>query len=161
MMDPSNVFKDAVDGLTAPNGSKVIPWGCLALIWYPIFSASCLPPKDDGSIKCLQRCSWRAVPGAMTALNGSNDRPWHCLIMTSHFQFYWQLACKLSSVYPQERRDPSNIFKDAVDELFQGFGNKISWHKFCLYLIGTLQIATDHGELVPEGGRVAFFLPDG
>ena len=48
--------------------------------------ASCLPPKDDGSIKCLQRCSWRAVPGAMTALNGSNDRPWHCLIMTSHFQ---------------------------------------------------------------------------
>ena len=74
---------------------------------------------------------------------------------------YWQLACKLSSVYPQERRDPSNVFKDAVDELFQGFGNKISWHNFCLYLIGTLHIATDRGKLVPEGGRVAFFLPDG
>ena len=61
--------------------------------------------------------------------------------------------------YPQERRDPSNVFKDAVDELFQGFGNKILWHNFCLYLIRTLHIATDHGELVPEGGRVAFFYP--
>ena len=64
----------------------------VVLPWYDIpFSVdncqlACLPPKDVGSIKCLQRCSWRAVPGAMTALNGSNDRPWHCLNMTSHFQ---------------------------------------------------------------------------
>ena len=25
--------------------------------------ACCLPPKDDGSFKCIQRCSGRAVPG--------------------------------------------------------------------------------------------------
>ena len=46
--------------------------------------ASCLPPIDDGSFKCLQRSSWRAVPGAMTALNGSNAKPWHCLALIWH-----------------------------------------------------------------------------
>ena len=42
----------------------------------------------------------------------------------------------------------------AVDGKFQG-------RFFCLYLIGTLHATTDHGELVPEEGRLAFFLPDG
>ena len=56
-------------------------------------------------------------------------------------------------------RDRSYVFKDAVDELFQGCGEKIPWQIFCLYLIGTLHIATDQGELVPEGGRLAFYLP--
>ena len=42
----------------------------------------------------------------------------------------------------------------AVEEKFQG-------RFFCLYLIGTLHATTDHGELVPEEGRLAFFLPDG
>ena len=79
------------------------------------------------------------------ALNGSNDRPFSV--------DYCQLTCKLSS----EMRDPSNVFKDAINELFQGCGKKISWHIFCLYLFGTLQIATDHGEQVPEKGRVVFF----
>ena len=46
--------------------------------------ASCLPPIDDGSFKCLQRSSWRAVPGAMTSLNGSNAKPWHCLALIWH-----------------------------------------------------------------------------
>ena len=77
--------------MTALNGSQDIPRWCIALISSSQLTtvnlcASCLPPIDDGSFKCPQRCSWRAVPGAMTALNGSNDRPWHCLIMTSHFQ---------------------------------------------------------------------------
>ena len=26
----------------------------------------------------------------------------------------------MKAVYPQQMRDPSNVFKDAVDELFQG-----------------------------------------
>ena len=32
---------------------------------------------------------------------------------------------------------------------------------FCLYLIGILHATTDHGELVPEEGRLVFLLPDG
>ena len=40
----------------------------------------------------------------------------------------------------------------AVERKFQG-------RFFCLYLIGTLHATTDHGELVPEGGRLAFYLP--
>ena len=164
-------------------------------------------PIDDGSFKCIQRCSgwaecfkwFKSYSLRLSCLNMishfqcklSTPKRWWIHQMSSKMQLmgcsrchdssewfkwqtltlpyhdipfsidYWQLACKLSSVYPQERRDPSNVFKDAVDELFQGFGNKILWHNFCLYLIGTLHIATDQGELVPEGGRVAFFLTDG
>ena len=33
---------------------------------------------------------------------------------------------------------------------------KFLGRSFCLYLIGTLHATTDHGELVPEGGRLAF-----
>ena len=33
------------------------------------------------------------------------------------------IAIGVKAVYPQQVRDPSNVFKDAVDELFQGFGN--------------------------------------
>ena len=32
---------------------------------------------------------------------------------------------------------------------------------FCLYLIGILHATTDHGELVPEEGRLVFLLPNG
>ena len=32
---------------------------------------------------------------------------------------------------------------------------------FCLYLIGTLHATTDHGELVPEGGKLVFLIPHG
>ena len=31
-----------------------------------------------------------------------------------------QLPIGVQAVYPQQMRDPSNVFKDAVDELFQG-----------------------------------------
>ena len=30
------------------------------------------------------------------------------------------IAIGVKAVYPQQMRDPSNVFKDAVDELFQG-----------------------------------------
>ena len=30
------------------------------------------------------------------------------------------LPTGVQAVYPQQMRDPSNVFKDAVDELFQG-----------------------------------------
>ena len=56
-------------------------------------------------------------------------------------------------------RDRSYVFKDAVDELFQGCGEKIPRQIFCLYLTGTLHATTDPWELVPEGGRLAFYLP--
>ena len=32
---------------------------------------------------------------------------------------------------------------------------------FCLHLIGILHATTDHGELVPEEGRLVFLLPNG
>ena len=53
--------------------------------------ASCLPPIDDGSFKCLQRCSWQAVPGTMMALNSSNDKLWHCFSLIWHPILSWQL----------------------------------------------------------------------
>ena len=31
-----------------------------------------------------------------------------------------QLPIRVQAVYPQQMRDPSNVFKDAVDDLFQG-----------------------------------------
>ena len=40
----------------------------------------------------------------------------------------------------------------AVERKFQG-------RFFCLYLIRTLHATTDPWELVPEGGRLAFYLP--
>ena len=50
--------------------------------------ASCLSPIDDRSFKCIQRCSWRAVPGRH---DGSEWFKWHsltlpCFDMTSHSQ---------------------------------------------------------------------------
>ena len=42
----------------------------------------------------------------------------------------------------------------AVDGKFQG-------RFFCLYLIGTLHATTDHGELVPEEGRLVLLLHNG
>ena len=50
--------------------------------------ASCLLQIDDVSFKCIQRCSWRAVPGRH---DGSEWFKWHsltlpCFDMTSHSQ---------------------------------------------------------------------------
>ena len=83
------------------------------------------------TIKILQKLkkntSKMQLTGCSRCHDGSEWFKWQTLTLPYHdipFSIdYWQLACKLSSVYPQERRDPSNVFKDAVDELFQGFGN--------------------------------------
>ena len=106
-MDPSNVFKDAVDGLTASNGSKVIPWGCLALIWYPIFSWQ-LPTRVQAvySQKMMDPSNVfkDAVDGlfhsAMVNQNGWNDIPWYCLALKWHPILSWQLLTHAHAVYP-------------------------------------------------------------
>ena len=91
--------------MTALNGSQDIPWWCIALISSSQLTtvnscASCLPPIDDGSFKCPQRCSWRAIPGAMTTLNGSNERLWRRLAMVWHPILSWELPFCMQAVYP-------------------------------------------------------------
>ena len=61
---------------------------------------SCLPPLDDGSFKCIQRCSWRLFQGAMTALNGWNDMPWCCLALIWHPILSWQLPTLAQAFFP-------------------------------------------------------------
>ena len=64
-------------------------------------SGACsLPPKDDVSFKCIQRCSGRAVPGCLAALNGSNNIPWHCLALIWHPNHSWQFPKWAQTVYP-------------------------------------------------------------
>ena len=63
--------------------------------------ASCLPPIDDGSFKCPQRCSWQAIPGTMTTLNGLNERLWRCLAIVWHPILSWELPTRMQAVYPQ------------------------------------------------------------
>ena len=74
MMDPPNVFKDAVCGLfQAPWRLWIVKMTDfdVALPWYDIpfsvdycqLACNCILPLDGGSFKCIQRCSWRAVPG--------------------------------------------------------------------------------------------------
>ena len=54
-------------------------------------------------------------------------------------------------------RDRSYVFKDAVDELFQGCGGKIPRQ----ILLPTFNWNTPcNKELVPEGDRLAFFIKD-
>ena len=86
--------------------SEWFEWNTLTLIYHDMTShfqltivnsgAGCLPLLDDRSFKCLQRCIWRAVPGAMTALNGSNEIPWLC------FTVIWHpiISSELQAVYP-------------------------------------------------------------
>ena len=49
---------------------------------------SCLPPLDDRSFKCLQRCSLRAIPGRHDGSEWFKLHPLtlFCLNMTSHTQ---------------------------------------------------------------------------
>ena len=61
---------------------------------------SWLPPID-GSFKCPQRCSWRAIPGTMTSLNGLNERLWRCLAIVWHPILSWELPTRMQAVYPQ------------------------------------------------------------
>ena len=73
------------------DGSEWFNWHTLTLSCLDMTSYSqlivanlgtnCLPLLGDWSFKYLQRCSWRAVLGAMTALNGSKDIPWHCFAL--------------------------------------------------------------------------------
>ena len=92
--------------------------------------ASCLSQIDDGSFKCLKRCSWQR---ALMTLNGSIDIPWCYLALLWHSILSWKLPTCAQAVYPQQIRDPSNIFKDAVDGLFQAImmglngSNKVPW----------------------------------
>ena len=103
------------------------------------FCSSFFPPLDDGSSKWLQRCSWRAVPGRY---GGSEWFKWYtltlsCLDMTFHSKL--KIANSGASSVLPIYMNPSNVFQDAVDELFQGamtalYGwNDMSWR--CLALI--------------------------
>ena len=84
------------------------------------FGSSFFPPLDDGSSKWLQRCSWRAVPGRY---GGSEWFKWYtltlsCLDVTFHSKL--KIANSGASCVLPIDVNPSNVFKDAVDELFQG-----------------------------------------
>ena len=166
MMDPPNVFKDAVDGLLqgammAMNGSTDIPWHCLALIWHPIrrwqlptqvhalYPQKMMYPSNvfKDAVDGLFQGAWRHWMVQITYLD--IVLPWYDIPITVDNS---QNGRKLST--------PDWSFKclhDAVDEQFQGCGREIPRQIFCLHLIGTLHATTDHGELVPEGGRLAFF----
>ena len=54
-------------------------------------------------------------------------------------------------------RDPSSVFNDAVDELFQGCGRKIPRQILLPIFNRNTQC---NKELVPEGDRLAFFIKD-
>ena len=53
--------------------------------------------------------------------------------------------------------DPSNVFMMQLTSSSRAVEGKFQTRFFCLHLIRTLHATTDHGELVPEGGRLAFF----
>ena len=123
MIDPLNVFKDAVDRLfqgamTALNGSNDIP--CFDMTSHSQLTiansrASCLPPMDEGSFKYLQRCSWRAVPGLWKQIlhwffhfpnqltmskHGSNENPlmsqlYFCMLLAGQTSQYLSVCLML------------------------------------------------------------------
>ena len=135
-MDPTNVFKDAVDGLTASNGSKVILWGCLALIWHPIFSWQ-LPTCEQAVYPQKMKDPLNVFKDAVDGLFQVPWRLWRVqmtdIALSWQPTFNWLLATCVQAVHSQQKRDPSNIFKDAVDGLFQPImmglngSNKVPW----------------------------------
>ena len=114
MMDPSNVFKDAVDGLfqgamIALNGWNNRPWHCLALTWHPILSWH-LPTRAHAVyhwyrwwiLQISSRMEFYGLfQGAMMALNGYNDMPLHYLALVWHPILSWQLTTCTQTAYPQ------------------------------------------------------------
>ena len=87
-------LKDAVNGLfqgavTALNGSNNIPWHYSALIWHPILSwhlptrPKAVYPSRWWSFQCIQRCSWRALPGCHDSFEW-HTLTWSCLNKTCH-----------------------------------------------------------------------------
>ena len=76
-----------------------LPWYCVLFSdaitnWH----VRCLPPTDEGSFKCLQRCSWWAVVGR----HGESEWfKWRCLAFITHPILSWQLSTAAEAVYPQ------------------------------------------------------------
>ena len=93
-LDSSEYFERHTMALSCPNVTSHSQL-TIANLW-----ASCLLPIDDGSFKCLQRCSWQAVPSTMMALNSSNDKLWHCFSLIWHPILSWQLPTGVVSAYP-------------------------------------------------------------
>ena len=82
--------------------------------------ASFLSPKDDESFKYLQICSWQTV---LEQPDGSEWFKWHtlhCLALIWHPIYIRRLLTRVQVVFYQHIKDPWNVFKDAVDGLFQG-----------------------------------------
>ena len=93
-LDSSEYFERHTMALSCPN---VTSHSHLTIV---NSGAGCIPLLDDGSFKCLQRCIWRAVPGAMAAQNGSNDIPWPCFTVIWHPIISWQLPTQAQAGYP-------------------------------------------------------------
>ena len=94
------------------DGSKLFKWHTLSLSCCNMTFHSQLTVANSAAVDEL-------LQGILIALNCFKDVPWWCLALMWHPILSWQWPTFAQAVYPQLMIVPSNVFKDAVDRLFQ------------------------------------------
>ena len=121
-------------------------------------NASCLLPIDDGSFKCIQRCSWRAVPGCHDSSEWFTrySLMMYCFNMTSHSQL--TIANSGSSFLPPLDNGSSQWLQRCGWRAVPGRHDSSKWFKRHTLTLSWLDM-TCHSQLTIANSCTSCLLP--